>query len=161
MGPEMIVFPSMFLLFAYLIYSVATAVTRRQRLKSTTELQAKLLDRIGSIDEFSRFLNTDGGQQYLDAIATGPTGGEPHQRVLRALQSGVVLVCLGIGIFMYVGEVRLPVGPYENVTFVGTVATSVGVGLLVSAYLSLRVSKRLGLINGRPQGSVPVAGRSA
>lgn len=162
MGPELIVFPSMFLMFAYLIYSVANVLTRRQRLRSSAELQAKLLDRIGTIDEFGRFLNTEGGQQYLETIATEPTGGEANQRVLRALQSGVVLVCLGIGIFMYVGEVRLPSGPYENVTFVGTVSTAVGVGLLISAYASLRLSKRLGLINGRPKASAAsVAGRSA
>lgn len=162
MGPELIVFPSMFLMFTYLIYSVANVLTRRQRVRSSAELQVKLLDRIGTIDEFGRFLNTEGGQQYLEAIATEPAGGEANQRVLRALQSGLVLVCVGTGIFIYVGSVRLPSGAYENVTFLATVATAVGVGLLISAFVSLRMSKRLGLINGRPQASAtPVADRSA
>ncbi len=71
------------------------------------------------------------------------------QRVLRAFQSGIVMVCLGIGIFMYltVSRSRIP-DTYESLGFVGTVSAAVGLGLLISGYVSLKLSRRLGLING-------------
>ncbi len=147
MGSEVIIVPSAFLLVAYMFYVIANAFTRRQQLKSTTDLQTRLLDRMGTMGEFSQFLNTEGGQQLLGTV--GSDGSSAHHRVLRALQSGIVMVCLGIGIFMYLSEVRVDSETYESVGFVGTVSVAVGLGLLISGYVSLRLSRKMGLINGK------------
>ena len=148
MGSEVIIVPSAFLLVAYMFYVIANAFTRRQQFKSTTDLQTRLLDRMGTMGEFSQFLSTEGGQKLLATV--GSDGGSAHQRVLRALQSGIVMVCLGIGIFMYLGEVRVEADTYESIGFVGTVSVAVGLGLLISGYVSLRLSRKMGLINGKP-----------
>ena len=100
MGSEVIIVPSLFLMIGYVFYVIANAFTRRQQLRSTTEFQAKLLDRMGTVGEFSQFLNTEGGQKFLGPCPPS-RGGAAHQRVLRAFQSGIVMVCLGIGIFLY------------------------------------------------------------
>jgi hypothetical protein len=68
--------------------------------------------------------------------------------VLRALQSGIVMICLGFGIFLYLSSVRVDSETYESIGFVGTVSFAVGVGLLISGYVSLKLSRRMGLING-------------
>jgi hypothetical protein len=149
MGSEVIIVPSLFLMIGYVFYVVAGAFTRRQQLRSSTEFQARLLERMGTIGEFSQFLNTEGGQRFLTSVSTESTGGSAHQRVLRALQSGIVMVCLGIGIFMYLGEVRVETDTYESIAFVATVSAAVGLGLLISAFVSLRLSRRIGLINGK------------
>jgi len=149
MGSEAIIVPSAFLMVGYVFYVIVNGFTRRQQLKATTEFHGKLIERITTIREFGEFMNTEGGQRFLGSLSTEPIGGLSHQRVLRAFQSGIVMVCLGIGIFMYVGEVSLPYGAYENVSFVATVSTAVGIGLLVSGYMSLRLSRRMGLINGK------------
>jgi len=149
MGSEAIIVPSLFLMIGYVFYVVAGAFTRRQQLKSTTEFQTKLLERMGSAGEFSQFLNTEGGQRLLETISNEPSGGAAHQRVLRALQSGVVMVCLGFGIFLYLSDINVDREVYESVGFVGTVSAAVGVGLLISGYVSLKLSRRMGLINGK------------
>jgi hypothetical protein len=148
MGSEVIIVPSAFVMVGYVFYVVANAFSRRQQVRSTSEFQARLLDRMGSVGELNQFLSTEGGQRFLTAITTESSGGAAHQRVLRAFQSGTVMVCLGIGLFFYVGDVDLPFGAYENVAFVATVSTAVGLGLLLSGYISLRLSRRMGLING-------------
>jgi hypothetical protein len=161
MGSEVIIVPSAFLLVAYVFYVIANAFTRRQQFRSTTELQSRLLDRMGSLGEFSQFLNTDGGRQLLSSIGS-ESGGFAHQRVLRAFQSGIVMLCLGIGIFIYLSGSRVDTDTYESLGFVGTVSAAIGLGLLISAYVSLKLSRRMGLINGssHPPASPEIA-RSA
>lgn len=147
MGSEVIIVPSAFLLVAYVFYVIANAFTRRQQFRSTTEFQSRLLDRMSNLGEFSQFLNTDGGRQLLSSV-TNESGGFAHQRVLRALQSGIVMLCLGIGIFMYLSGASVDSDTYESLGFVGTVSAAVGLGMLISGYVSLRLSRRMGLING-------------
>jgi hypothetical protein len=149
MGEEVIIVPSLFLMIGYVFYVIANAFTRRQQLRSTAEFQAKLLDRVGTMGEFSQFLNTEGGQRFLGAVSSEPVGGVAHQRVLRAFQSGIVMVCLGIGIFLYLSYVHVEPDTFESVGFVGTVSAAVGLGLLISGYVSLKLSRRMGLINGK------------
>jgi hypothetical protein len=151
MGSEVIIVPAAFLMVAYVFYVIANAFTRRQQFRSTTEFQGKLLDRMGTVGEFSQFLNTEGGQRFLGTMAGDSAGGAAHHRILRAFQSGIVMVCLGIGVFMYLGQVEIDRETYESVGFVGTVSTAVGLGLLVSGYVSLKLSRRLGLINGKSE----------
>jgi hypothetical protein len=102
---------------------------------------------MGSVGEFSQFLNTDGGRKFLSAVSI-ESGGAAHQRVLRAFQSGVVMVCLGLGIFMYLSGARVDTDTYESLGFVGTVSAAVGFGLLISGFVSLKLSRRMGLIDG-------------
>jgi hypothetical protein len=154
MGSEIIIVPAAFLTFAYVFYVIANVFTRRQQLRSTTEFQTKLLDRTASMGEFSEFLNTEGGRKFLSTVGS-ESGGMAHQRVLRAFQSGIVLSCLGIGIFMYLSGARVDTDTYESLGFIGTVSTAIGVGLLVSGYVSLRLSRRMGLINGQPHVPAP------
>ena len=148
MGEEVIIVPSLFLMIGYVFYVIANAFTRRQELRSTTEFQSRLLDRIGTVGEFSEFLNTQGGQKFLGSVSAEP-GGAAHQRVLRAFQSGIVMLCLGIGIFLYLSYVHVEMDTFESVGFVGTVSAAVGAGLLTSGYVSLKLSRRIGLINGK------------
>ena len=158
MGSEIIIVPSAFLLVAYVFYVIAHAFTRRQQLRSTTEFQSRLLDRMGNLGEFNQFLSTEGGRQFLSSVAS-ESGGLAHQRVLRAFQSGIVMVCLGIGIFVYLRGARVDTDAFESLGFVGTVAAAIGVGLLASGYVSLRLSRRMGLING--QSHAPAANEAA
>ena len=148
MGSEVIIVPAALLMVAYVFYVVANVFTRRQQLRSTTEFQTKLLDRTASMGEFSEFLNTEGGRKFLNSVGS-ESGGMAHQRLLRAFQSGIVMLCLGIGIFMYLSGARVDSETYESLGFVGTVSAAVGLGLLISGYVSLRLSRRMGLINGQ------------
>jgi hypothetical protein len=108
---------------------------------------------MGTTGEFSQFLNTEGGQKLL--VTVGSDGGFAHQRVLRAIQSGIVMVCLGVGIFLYLaGNEGFDRDTYESLGFVGTVSFAIGAGLLISSYLSLQLSRKMGLINGKSDAHV-------
>ncbi len=146
MGSEIIIVPSALLMTAYVFYVIANAFTRRQQLRSSTDFQTKLLDRMGNMSEFSEFLNSEGGKKFLNTVGS-ESGGMAHQRVLRAFQSGIVMLCLGVGIFLYLSGARVNSDTYESLGFVGTVSAAVGLGLLISGYVSLRLSRRMGLIN--------------
>ena len=158
MGPEIIIVPAAFLMVAYVFYVVAAAITRRQQLRSTSEFQNKLLERMSNVNEFSQFLNTEGGQKLLGTV--GGDGGSAHQRVLRAIQTGIVMVCLGIGIFLYLSDVRFDRDTYESLGFVGTVSLAIGLGLLISGYVSLKLSRKMGLINGQSHAPAKDVARS-
>jgi hypothetical protein len=158
MGSEIIIVPSAFLVVAYVVYAIVNAINRRQQLRSTSEFQTKLLERMGNMGEFSQFLNTEGGQKLLGTTVSD--GGAAHQRVLRAIQTGIVMVCLGIGIFLYLSDVSFDRDTYESLGFVGTVSLAIGLGLLISGYVSLKLSRRMGLINGQSHAPAKDVARS-
>jgi hypothetical protein len=167
---EIIVLPAMMATVAWVVYVIVDGFRRRQQLRMATDFHGKLLERIGSAREFGEFLNTNGGTKFLDALSLEQEGG-PAARILRALQTGLVCVALGVGLFILIGSSNLsfggPGGPnFRNseatdaIATLATVFTALGVGLIASAGVSYVVSRGLGLLNGHTdRGSV--SGRSA
>jgi hypothetical protein len=133
---------------AWVIYVVVDGFRRRQQARMAAEFHSKLLDRIGSAREFGEFLNTSGGTKFLDSLTIEREGG-PHVRIMRALQAGLMLSAVGIGLFAYASSRSLPIEGEDVVTFLATLTAALGVGLLLAAASSYMLSKRLGLINGQ------------
>jgi len=148
---------SAFIAVAWVIHVVVDGFRRRQQIKVTTEFHGKLLDRIGSAKEFGEFLNTTGGARFLDSMTVEREGGGAQTRILRAVQGGFVFLALGIGLFVLIGTTDLGFSDFpgdvrrgdEEAGFavMATIATSVGIGLLLSAFASYGLSKRLGLLD--------------
>jgi hypothetical protein len=120
--------------------------------KARTELQTKLLDRIGSGRELAEFSQTEGGQRFIQSLSMDPgesrvTRGMPMDRILGSVQKGVILSMLGLGFLLLGWRYRMD-DPGDFFNVVGVIALSLGVGFLVSAGLSYRLSKTLGLIAG-------------
>ena len=135
---------------AWVIHVIVDGFRRRQQLRISTEFHAKLLDRIGSATEFGEFLNSPGGAKFLDSLTLEREGGA-HVRILRALQTGLVFLTLGLGVFIFVGTRTLLADVEEAMAAVATICTSLGVGLLLSAAASYGLSQRLGLLNDERQ----------
>jgi hypothetical protein len=70
-----------------------------------------------------------------------------HERILRAVQTGIVLVVLGAALFVFVKWVTLEYPIPENLGFLATVSTAIGVGLLLSSFVSYRLSRKMGLLD--------------
>jgi hypothetical protein len=90
-------------------------------------------------------LSTDAGSRFLKVLTSEAAG--PQIRILRAVQSGTVLACIGVGLYLY-GWFS-PTVPGEAINAVNVIATilfALGVGLLLSAALSYRLSKQMGLL---------------
>src|SRR6185295_16117591 len=88
-----------FTLVAFVVYVMVEAGRRRHL--QATELHSRILEKAGSVQELGMLLNSEGGAKLLDSLAAPKTGGATaHNRILWAVQMGLVLLSLGVGLFM-------------------------------------------------------------
>ncbi len=151
--PEIIIVPAFFATIAYVAWVFVTASQRKQRTKLLTDFHGKLLDKLGSVKDFSEFLHTPAGSRFMQDLAAEPLAAAagPRERILRAGQIGAVLICLGIGLLLLGFTAPLsPGGGQEGFAAVGAIALSLGVGFAASAVTSFRVARVLGLLKATP-----------
>ena len=141
---------------AYIAYVILAAIRSRHQTRLTSEFQQKLLDRIGSAQELGAFLSSEGGARMLASLSPAHAAGAPHTRILRALQAGLVLLALGAALFLYIFVRSLPVEGEDAIAMIATIATAVGIGLLGAAAASYRLSRRMGLLDGRSREAAAV-----
>lgn len=142
--PEVIIVPSFFVMVAYVVWVSVTAWQRRQRLRLITEFNSRLLDRLGSVKDFSEFLQTEAGAQFMNTLATETPATRPQERILRGTQIGIVLLPLGFGL-LFLGSYFTDEG-HEVFTALGVIALSLGLGFLLASGVSYRLSLALGVL---------------
>ena len=147
MGPQVVIAPAAFLMIAWIVWVIVDGLRRASQMRQATQFHGRLLERIGSAREFGEFLGTEAGAKFVSSLAV-EKGRTPQNRILTAVQSGLVLLALGIGIFLFIGSVGLSYPAPENLGFAATVTTAIGVGLLLSSWVSYVLSRRMGLMNG-------------
>ena len=159
MGSEVVIAPFFFGTMAFVVWTVVKSWQRHQQLKLMAEFNGRLIERIGSVKDFSEFLQTEGGASLLNnlTIESGPTG--VHERILRASALGVVFIAVSLGLLFLAWHFNLrhEGGPF---TVVGVIMLSLGLGCLLSSGVSYRLARALGVLggNGR-QGSGHLAQR--
>ena len=148
MNEEILIPLGFFAVAGWIIYVIVDGFRRRQQLRMVTEFHAKLLDRVGTAAELVAFFSSESGTRFLQSLSTERSQAGAHVRILRAVQAGIVLTTLGLGLIGY-GVMHAPLmsrGDANGLMFLTTVVFSVGVGLLISVVVSWRLSKRLGLL---------------
>jgi hypothetical protein len=117
--------------------------------KLQSEVHGRLIDKFGSNQELSGYMETEAGKRFLEAapipVAFGPDQKMPNAiaRVLLPLQVGIVMVLLGIGFFL-LRNVRAEM--HEAMLVLGTIALMPGIGFIISAGITWFLAGRLGLI---------------
>ena len=137
-----------FCMVSWIVYTIVTGLRRWHQQRVIGQFQAKLLDRIGSVNELGAFLNTDAGARFLKGLTT-VTDAEagPHVRILRAVQTGAVLATVGAGLFLYGWFTPTVPGEVTNaINAIATILLGIGIGFLGSAAISHRLSKQMGLL---------------
>jgi hypothetical protein len=132
-------------LSGWIIYTVIAGIQNWYRRRTEAIFQSKILDKIGSVNELGTFLNSDAGVRFLKGLTSELAS--PEIRILRGVQSGVVLASLGLGLYIY--DWFSPQVPAEVVNTINAIATilfALGAGFLVAAALSYRLSKQMGLL---------------
>lgn len=146
--PEIIILPAMFFMFGFVVYVIADVFRRRAQAKMVTEFHTKLLDKMGSAQDFADFFAGDAGKRFMDSLSTTETGA-PQMRILRSLQTGLVLLALGIALFILADQRSFSIEAADGLVVTATVTTAIGAGLIVSTALSYLLSRQMGLITRR------------
>jgi len=145
MPVEAVVLPILFIsIFAVLAYWIA-ARQRRQRelLQAQVDLQTRILDRFDSPQEFSSFLQTEGGRRFLSGLGQERGGWRPARRIMAAVQAGLIFSLLGVGLFVLAW-----ITGQRAFSYPGTIVFFLGLGFLASALASFVMSKRWSLLPG-------------
>ena len=142
MGSEIIIVPFIFSTIGFVVWVAFNAWQRRQQVRSLTDFNTRLLERIGSVRDFSEFLQTDGGAKFMDRVTAAGTPPDIRMTILRAVQTGLVLLSLGSGLLLlaWILRARYPFGDSEVFTVTGVIALSLGVGFLLSGGASYRLA---------------------
>jgi|OpeIllAssembly_1097287.scaffolds.fasta_scaffold479545_1 hypothetical protein len=158
MGAElfapMVISLGFFAMITFIVHAVVDGRRRRERIKVMTEFHSRLLDKIGSAQDFGAFLDSGGGSRFLDTLAIDKGSPGPRQRLLVSLQSGIVLLVLGLGLLALGRTYAIEDGVF---TTFGVIIGCIGVGLLLSTAAAYRFAGRLGLLDGDGPARVPPA----
>jgi hypothetical protein len=131
----------------WVVFIIVDGFRRRQQVRLAAEFHTRLLERIGSAQEFGEFLQTEGGARFLESITldrdTAQTG------ILRAVQTGIVSLMLGLAMFVLARGKAYE----EGLLIVATISGALGAGLLVASALSYRLSKWMGMFGESHRGS--------
>ena len=142
MPEDLVIFPIIFVLFGFVVWTIFSTIRRYKTAKLQAELQTKLLDKFGAGHELLAYVQSDAGKQLTESLTMEQR--TPHGRILGAAQAGVILVLLGLALLFLRGRVS---GGEDGFLVSGTIILSLGVGFGLSAALSYFLSKSFGLLN--------------
>jgi hypothetical protein len=139
----MLVFLASLATAGWVMYLVADSNKRQRRLKAQTELHGRLLDKFSSAREVVEFLQTPSGAQFVDSFSSDRE--EPVSGILRSTHRGIILVVVAMGCLGLSWYYR-PMARGDNpLLAIGVILLCLGVGFLLSAAVSHRLSRTLGL----------------
>jgi len=137
-------------LFAFVLtWLVRTVIEQRRwsRLSRTqAEVHNKILDRFGSTEELLAYMKTPAGARFLESAPiplhaeSGPRA--PMPRVLWSIQIGLIAAAAGLGMLLVSG--RFDHDTARGFFAMGTIALCVGGGFILSAIVSMVLSRLLG-----------------
>jgi len=135
-----------FAMIAFIVWAKSHAKAQQSRYNA--EVQTKLIDRFGSGPEMIEFLKSPEGQQFATGISKLPKLAA-RDRVVSGFTRAIFLTFLGVAFLL------LEFTEMENPGFLiaGAVLTALGLANLVSAAVSLKMSKRMGLVDTDGDGS--------
>ncbi len=120
------------------------AFRNRSLLRAQTDFHNKILDKFGTAEEFTTYLQSEAGGKFFENLSKEPAS--PMTKILGSIQKGVILTLLGIGFLLF--GVSLDLLPDTKIValFIATVATATGIGFIISAVISHRLAKSWGII---------------
>jgi hypothetical protein len=118
-----------------------------------SEVHAKLLDRFTSSEDLLAYVQSPAGKRFLESapipVDEGAPVSAPLGRILWSVQVGLVIGMAGVGLFIVSSNIEREMA--QPIFAMGTLATAVGAGFVLSAIVSYAISRRLGVWGGTPQ----------
>ena len=134
------------------IWLVRNAIEQRRwsrMMQVQTEAHNKILDRVGSSSELLEYMRSPAGTKYLESApiplyANQPLQNPPVSRMLWSIQVGLVAAAGAIGMLL-VSTRMTDKDTSQGLFAIGTIALCIGGGFILSALVSMVVSRRMGL----------------
>jgi hypothetical protein len=122
--------------------------------KVQTDAHMKLVDRLTSNEDLLAYMQSPAGQRYLTSAPvsidlTQRSVGAPVGRILWSVQVGVIMALAGVGLWIAKGTVIEEAAQVLQV--IAILAIAVGLGFVLSAFVSYLLSQRLGLLDPHPR----------
>ena len=158
LGAFAVVAAIVFALFSFLKYIVEYRRWHRTA-KQNAEVPNKILDRFGSNEELLAYIDSPAGRRFLEATPIAQAAppersvGAPFGRILISVQLGILLIALGAGFLMIADRAIEEVRPV--LTSLAVLGFCLGVGAIGSAGASYALSRKLGLLQERPEPRPP------
>ncbi len=133
------------------VWLVRLFISHRRWIRATrlqSELNNRLLERMGSNEQLLAYLQSQAGQQLMAMPVTVepsvPTMAAPFSRILWAVQAGIVLISGGVGFLVIRRYVIEEAG--QAMMTIGVLAIAVGMGFALASVASYLLSQRFGLL---------------
>ena len=136
---ELIALVGMIISFVFFFGVVFLIVRMRQRrYELRAEVQSKLIERFGTSQELVAFLQSPAGRQFVDGVQNEKV--IVHNRALGGIRKAIILSFFGIGLLTIWGLTE-----EAWVSWFGILFIALGVGYLVAAFVSMRLSRENGV----------------
>jgi len=119
-------------------------------MKVQTDTHTKLLDRLSTNEELMAYIQSPVGQRLLSSTPVAMESDRRHgvaapvARILTSVQIGVVAACGGTG--LWIAKARVIEEVAQPLHVIAILAIALGVGFVVSAFLSYGLSEQMGLM---------------
>lgn len=153
---------SVFALIAFALAWIIRTVIEQKRWnrlsKTQAEVHGKILDRFGSTSELLEYIRTPAGAKFLESApiplhTDSKPRNLPATRVLWSVQIGVVVATAGLGMVMVSN--RFEKEGAQALFALGAIGLSIGIGFILAAFVSMVLSRRLGLWSQPEQDETP------
>lgn len=135
----------MFLGVPYILgWIYRTSLQHKQFMKIVqlkADMNARLLDRLGSDPQALEFLKSDAQKHLFDVKAPEPRMPSAYSRMLTSVQLAAVLLSAGIGCLWFRGYLYEGSSDQTAFLFFGILGVAMGIGSLLSAIAAFVVSR--------------------
>jgi hypothetical protein len=138
---------------AWLVRTIVEQKRWNRLSRTQSDVHNKILDRFSTSGELLDYIKTPAGTKFLESApiplhADAAPQNAPLSRVMWSVQAGVVVAAASIGILLVSG--RFEKESAQELFAFGMIGLSVGLGFIISAAVSIFLSKRLGLWQSLP-----------
>lgn len=125
------------------------ARSKQRQAQYRAEVQGKVIEKFGSAPEFTEFLTTPAGREFVSNFQAAPAS-SAHDRIFSGVKWSLILAVLGIALI-----VARAMGEDHDLIIPGAILLGLGIALCVSTIISYRLSKQWGLIKPADSANLP------
>lgn len=129
--------PIMFVFGGWLVWTILDWLKTWHK----SQLQKKIFEKFTTVQEFKDFIQSEEGNKILSLLSLN--GSTPKRKILSSLSQGVIIAFVGISLIL-IGQIFTE----ESLYFLaaGVILIALGIGFLVSTFVSYTLSKKWGII---------------